>query len=238
MLDTIHTVETPEGVRLALRTAGPVPRALAFAIDALIRSSVYLALSMLLPMLVPDLALPLLALAVFAGEWFYPVAFEVWNRGQTLGKKAVGLQVVRSDGTRVDGSTSLLRNLLLAADWLPGTYAFGLVSMLVSRDFRRIGDHAAGTLVIHTGRAALPAAPPPDLPPLAPPLPLEVEEQQAVLAFAERAALLSDARADELAALAAPLHGGGEPPRRRLLRIGAFLRGADAAPRPAGPAAP
>ena len=55
MLDTVHTVETPEGVRLVLRTAGPVPRALAYAIDATVRSFAYLAALIGLAFTIPDL---------------------------------------------------------------------------------------------------------------------------------------------------------------------------------------
>src|SRR5690606_13883122 len=105
--------------------------------------------------------------------------------------------------------------------------------MLAPRDFRRLGDHAAGTLVIHTEKPARrPAAPPPERAPLAPPIPLSVEEQRAVVAFAERAPRLSEARAAELAALAAPLVDGRAPPAERLLRIAAWLRGAGADPTP------
>ena len=97
----------------------------------------------------PALAGPALILLVFAGEWFDPVLFEVLADGQTVGKRAVGIRVVHEDGTRIGWSASLLRNLLLAADWIPGTGALGLASMLASARFRRLGDRAAGTLVIH-----------------------------------------------------------------------------------------
>ncbi len=224
MLDTVHTVETPEGVRLELRTAGPVPRALAFMLDALVRAIFYFTATIALAMTVPELTPALMFVLLFLGEWFYPVFFEVWNQGQTLGKKTVGLRVVLQDGTRVGWSASLLRNLLLAADWIPGTYAAGLISMSASRSFQRLGDLAAGTLVIHVER-------PPtrvhgvNAAPIAPPIPLTVEEQRAVGAFAERAPLLSAARADELAALATPLLSPAASPRERLRGIGAWLLG-------------
>lgn len=226
MLDTVHGVETPEGVRLALRTAGPVPRALAFGLDVTIRGTLYF--GALIPMLivVPQLTGALFILLVFVGEWFYPVLFEVLGHGQTIGKRVVGLRVVNDDGTPIGWSASILRNLLLAADAMPGSYAAGLVSMLVSRDFRRLGDHAAGTLVIYTERPA-PAkvASPRTFTPLAPPIPLEVEDQRALIAFAERVAGFSASRADELAALATPLHAPDEPARLRIERIGAWLLG-------------
>lgn len=225
MLDTVHTVETPEGVQLALRTAGPVPRALAFGVDAMVRSFFYSVALVGVALTVPHLADALLLLLLFLGEWFYPVFFEVWNQGQTPGKKTVGLRVIRQDGTRVNGSASLLRNLLLAADWIPGTYALGLVSMSVSPGFQRLGDLAAGTLVIHVEPKPASAPEAGDVAPLAPPVALTLEEQRAVTGFAERARFFSDARADELAALAVPLHGPSGSARQRILGIGAWLLG-------------
>jgi uncharacterized RDD family membrane protein YckC len=236
MIDTVHTVETPEGVRLDLRAAGPVPRALAFLLDAFIRSILYVAFVVGAVTLVPNVADALALLVIFLGEWLYPVFFEVWSRGQTIGKRVVGLRVVRDDGTRVGWSASLLRNLLLSADFVPGTYAAGLASMLASRSFQRLGDHAAGTLVVYADPVssapegeATPA--PVAVPPMAPPVPLTVAEQRAVIAFAERAPHLSDARADELAALPAPLLSPPQPARERLLAIAAWLLGRTGAER-------
>lgn len=225
MLETLHRVETPEGVRLALRPAGPVPRALAWSVDLTIRSTVYAAFGLSALMVVPNISGALTVLLLFVGEWFYPVLFEVLRDGRTPGKAAVGLRVVNDDGTPVTWSGSLLRNLLLAADALPGSYLAGLVSMLLSRDFRRLGDLAAGTLVVHTEPAEAPEGGVPEsLAPLAPPVALDLAEQRALIGFAERAERLSTARADELAALATPLHGT-EPARERLARIGAWLMG-------------
>ena len=96
--------------------------------------------------------------------------------------------------------------------------------MTVSPSFQRLGDLAAGTLVIHVARPPAPAHPV-DAAPIAPPIPLMVEEQRAVGAFAERAPLLSAERAEELAALATPLQAPPTPARERLLGIGAWLVG-------------
>jgi uncharacterized RDD family membrane protein YckC len=232
LLDTLHTVETPEGVRLELRAAGPVPRALAYAIDASVRGIGYLAASLALFSTLSDVAFPLLALLVFLAEWFYPVFFEIGWSGQTIGKRALGLRVVNDDGTPVMWASSTLRNLLLSADMVPGTFLAGLLTSLVTRGNRRLGDLAAGTLVIHTS-GVRPATG--DLlveAPLEPPFALEIEEQRALVAFAERAPLLSAARADELAAIALPLHSPGVPPRERLLAMAAWLLGRGSEARP------
>jgi uncharacterized RDD family membrane protein YckC len=84
-LDAVHRVETPEGVRLALRPAGPVPRGLAWAIDVSIRTTAYGALGMLLLPALGKISGALLLLVVFVTEWGYPVLFEVLRAGQTPG---------------------------------------------------------------------------------------------------------------------------------------------------------
>jgi hypothetical protein len=89
--------------------------------------------------------------------------------------------------------------------------------------FRRLGDIAAGTLVIHT-RASTPRDVIPAAAPLPPSIALALDEQRAVIAFAERAARLTGERARELAAIPTPLVAGGEP-RQMLERIAAWLIG-------------
>ena len=218
-VDTLRRFETPEGVEIALRLAGPVPRALAFAIDLAIRAGLYLAL---LPLAgFAGVGVGLLLLALFLLEWLYPVLFEL-RTGATPGKRAMGLLVVHADGTPVGPSASLLRNLLRAADFLPVLYGLGLAAMLADRDFRRLGDLAAGTLVIHRDAPPLPAALPAH-PPLPPPAPLDLATQQAVLAFAERCRTLSPARQAELAALAGLTTAPGADPVAALLGIANWI---------------
>ncbi|EXJ13357.1 RDD family protein [Imhoffiella purpurea] len=194
-IDTIRFNETPEGVDLGLRVAGPVPRALAFVVDLVVRGALYLVLIPLTAF--AGVGLGLMLLGFFLLEWFYPVLFEVL-KGATPGKFAMGLSVVHDDGTPVGWSASMIRNLLRAVDFLPILYGVGLVSCLVDRDFRRLGDLAAGTLVVHRerarGAAAIPDVPSRPLPPG-----LDLQTQQAILAFAERGPRLSAARRIELA---------------------------------------
>jgi uncharacterized RDD family membrane protein YckC len=209
VLDTYRAIETPEGVELRLRVAGPPARALAWAIDVTLRLFGYGVLS--LPLLVLGrVGTGLYLLVLFLGEWFYPVLFEVYAGGATPGKKLVGLAVVHDDGTPVGWSGALLRNLLRFADFLPVAYGFGLATMLVHPQFKRLGDLAAGTVVVHEERSeralrVVEALPQP------PPVPLEPDEQRAVLAFAERMPTWGPARAEELASLAAPLVGARGP---------------------------
>src|SRR3546814_2149623 len=118
----------------------------------------------------------------------------------------MGLRMVQDDGKPIGWSSSLFRNLLRFVDMLPFGYTFGAISCLQHPAFKRVGDLAAGTLVVYreqpVRRPALPLAQP-----IRPPFALSLNEQRAVLGFAERQAELSEARVDELATiLDAPLN--------------------------------
>ncbi|HTO54524.1 MAG TPA: RDD family protein [Myxococcota bacterium] len=228
MIDTLHAVQTPEGVDLSLPVAGPLPRALAYWLDLLIQGTGLSAFqSALFAAGRSGFAIGLNLIVVFLSYWFYPVLFEVLARGQTPGKRIVGLRVVQENGTPVGWPSSLLRNFLLVADFLPIFYLAGITSMCLDSSFRRLGDLGAGTLVVHV-EPAKPRARQAELTlferPLPPAIALTLEEQGAVIAFAERAPLLSSARAEELAAIPASLTHGDEP-RARLLAIAAWLLG-------------
>ena len=215
-------METPEGIELALSVAGPVPRGLAFGLDTAIRLTAEGAAAIALAVTLGEEAAagPIL-LMLFAVEWFYPVLFEVFWNGRTPGKASLGLRVVHADGTPVRWHASLVRNLLLAADFLPMAYGFGITSMLCDGRSRRLGDLAAGTLVVHEQPIAFPDLPPSEGTPLAPPVALRLDEQRAVVSFAERSAWWTPARSEELALHASAL--GGTP--AHLRRIAAHLLG-------------
>ena len=203
-LDTRYAAETPEGIALALRPAGAVPRLFAYSIDFCIRIAIYGTVVAILAQL-GRFGAGIALIVLFALEWIYPVVFELGPWGATPGKRALGLAVVMDSGLPVTPAASFTRNLLRAADFLPALYAFGLGSMLVRADFKRLGDLAAGTLVVHTAEGV---AAPVTLPPAAaraPAQPLGLREQAAVVAWAGRVPRLTPERADELAAIAVPL---------------------------------
>lgn len=199
-LDTLYTAETPEGIALSLRPAGLVPRVLAYGVDLGVRIGIYLAVTMLaLPF--GGMGKALLLVTYFLLEWFYPVLFELTRSGATPGKRMFGLQVVMDSGLPVTPAAAITRNLLRAADFFPFLYGFGVVSMLLRRDFKRLGDLAAGTLVVYRDSVALHGELPP-APAAAPARALAPREQAAIVAWAGRASRLTPARLDELAVLA------------------------------------
>ena len=96
----------------------------------------------------PQLLLALLALVVFAIFWGYYIFFEAaWN-GQTPGKRLLGLRVMRADGTPVALTEVAIRNLVRIVDFLPLAYGVGVLTMFFQPQSRRMGDLAAGTLVV------------------------------------------------------------------------------------------
>src|SRR5687767_170662 len=219
-LDTLRSVTTPEGVELNLRLAGPVPRACAWVLDLMLRFAVLIALQIGTAPL-GGLGFGLTLLAAFLLEWFYPVVFEIWFAGATPGKKAMGLRVVNDDGTPVQPAAAVVRNLLRAVDFLPMLYGVGLVAMLANRDFKRLGDIAAGTVVVYldnnkqTVERRIPEAAP-----VFPPVPLTLEEQRALLELAERSTSLTQERFEELAELPRPLVGNLDGARAAARLIG------------------
>ncbi|WP_434561567.1 RDD family protein [Pseudomonas sp. Z5-35] len=203
-LDTRYQVETPEGIDLPLRPAGLMPRALAFAIDLGIRGLV-LGLFFIVLAFFGELGIGLGSILLFVISWWYMVLFEVLNQGRSPGKQMMGLRVVQDDGRPIGWSASLIRNLLRFVDMLPFGYTFGAICCLQNPTFKRLGDLAAGTLVVYreqpVKRPVLPSARS-----IRPPFALGLAEQRAVLGFAERQAELSEARVTELATiLATPL---------------------------------
>ena len=161
-------------------------------------------------------------------EWLYPVVFELTKWGATPGKRTQGLRVVMDDGLPVTAAASFTRNLLRVADFLPFAYAFAIVSILIRSDAKRLGDLAAGTLVVYTPQRA-PRDRPNAVVPVAPAFPLSAEDQAAIIAFATRAPSLTEERRDELAALAATVSGddgrAGPEVTRRVLGVAQWLLG-------------
>jgi uncharacterized RDD family membrane protein YckC len=205
VLDTVVTAETPEGILLELRPAGLSARFYAFVLDWVIRLMILFAAATTVSIM-GGIGVAFWLILAFALEWFYPVAFELTPSGATPGKRVFKLKVVMDNGLPVTPAAALTRNLLRAADFLPFGYGFAIVSMLLRRDCKRLGDIAAATIVVHEPNAVLRIAMN-EVMPVVPARPLTLRDQAAVIALAARAHRLTAERLDELAALAATVSG-------------------------------
>jgi uncharacterized RDD family membrane protein YckC len=166
----IHQVVTTEKVVITYRVAGLGSRFLAWLIDAGLIAVLIAAgtgAALVLDVLRPGVGRAVMALWTFALLWGYFLLFEWLWTGQTPGKRVMGLRVVRTQGTAVSFLQAGVRNVLRAADSLPFFYALGFVVMACDRLNRRLGDLAAGTLVVHMERKARAVRPLPDGPPTA-----------------------------------------------------------------------
>src|SRR5262245_56420102 len=227
VLDTVVSAETPEGILLELRPAGLTARFYAFAVDWIVRIAM-LYTTAIVTSFAGGFGVAFWLILLFALEWLYPVLFELTPSGATPGKRVFGLKVVMDNGLPVTAAASVTGNLLRAADVLLLVYGFAIVTMLVRRDSKRLGDIAAATLVVHEARAVS-RIPVSDLEPVVPVLPLAPEDQAAVIALAARASTLTPERLDELAALAGAVSGNagetGPAVTSRVLGVAQWLLG-------------
>ena len=162
------------------------------------------------------------------------VIFEIGKRNATPGKRCLGIRVARFSGAPPTLGQVVIRNLLRFVDFLPfvtifpvpfPTYAFGLASCALTRNFQRLGDLAANTVVIYNDREPVRKAVALDIKPFAPAIALSREEQQSIASFIDRISEWSDERRREMADILEPLTGAtGEEGVRRLLGIGMWIR--------------
>lgn len=144
-------VATPEGVTLEFTLAGVGSRFLAGLIDGLIQFGLLIGIWLLsagLSSAVGDWAAAFAAIASFLVLVGYDIAFETLASGRTLAKRWTGLRVVKTTGAPVTFVTSAIRNLLRLVDLLPGAYLVGIVCVLATSKNQRLGDLAAGTIVV------------------------------------------------------------------------------------------
>ena len=145
---------------MTLTLAGPGTRSYAFIIDWHIRLLLALAwvlLGLLIRLLVPSgrdtpLTAALVVFAVFVPAaviyFFYHPILEVAMRGRTPGKRMAGARIVTREGATPGTGALLIRNLFRIIDSLPSLYVVGLVCCLVTAQRVRIGDLAAGTVLV------------------------------------------------------------------------------------------
>lgn len=152
---------TPENIVVSYELAGIGSRFLAALVDHLFQILILLAVWFAMSYVSQALSMarvfrsgaPLwvqavLTVTTFAVLFGYFTTFELIWAGRTPGKRITGLRVVRDNGYPIDAYSSIVRNLVRMLDFIPPPYGAGLVSVFVSRDYKRIGDFAAGTIVI------------------------------------------------------------------------------------------
>ncbi len=159
-MDDRYTIDTPENIEFTYDIAGIGSRFLAAMIDTLLigiaETIVILIVGLTSSALGLRAADSLLAalggLLAFAILWGYYIAFELLWNGQSPGKRVIGLRVVREGGRPITFVGSAIRNLIRIVDFLPALYGIGVVVMFVDHRSRRLGDLAAGTLVVKERR--------------------------------------------------------------------------------------
>jgi uncharacterized RDD family membrane protein YckC len=155
------SIETPEQIALEFPLAGVGSRFLALAFDSLVQVAA-IAVLVVAGLVVRFFVVPrfggttlgpwtfaVLLGAVFLVYSAYFAVFEsIWS-GQTPGKRLIGLRVIDVSGRPVSAYAAILRNVLRLVDQLPGFYAIAIASVLVTKRQQRLGDLAAGTVVVH-----------------------------------------------------------------------------------------
>lgn len=155
----LHDVITTEKVPFRYRVAGIGSRFLAWLVDAVaivLIGFMGVCLASWLEALRSGLGLAIIELWLFALSWFYFLLFEWLWRGQTPGKRLLGIRAIQWRGTSVSFLQSAVRNTVRFVDALPFFYGVGFLVMACNREQRRLGDLAAGTLVVHVERQAKP----------------------------------------------------------------------------------
>jgi uncharacterized RDD family membrane protein YckC len=155
----LHEVITTEKVPFTYRVAGIGARFLAWLLDALLIALLAFAGLMFCTVLDnyrPGLGQAAFFVWLFLLTWGYFLLFEWLWLGQTPGKRVLGIRVIQERGTRVSFFHSAVRNIIRIVDSLPAFYVLGFAIMMGHPKQRRLGDWAAGTLVVHVDRKAKP----------------------------------------------------------------------------------
>lgn len=177
-MDRTLSVRTPESIAFRYDLAGLGSRFLAVTIDFTIQILITLAIVAGFALLAQtfkavkhtgsaysvssgwpeSLTIALVSALVFAIFFGYFILFEAFWSGRTPGKRMMGLRVVRDGGYPIDFTSSLIRNLIRVGEVALGAYALSAIACLASKENKRLGDVAAGTIVVRDSRAASLAA--------------------------------------------------------------------------------
>lgn len=242
-MDRDIDVRTPESIAFTYELAGLGSRFLALAIDQVIQILVLIGIfyavvsaSLHLPSvhgavgtqaqkIGEAIVIAAIVVVIFTIFFGYFIIFEtLWN-GKTPGKWALSIRVVRDGGFPVDFGAAVIRNLIRVGELIFGYYALSALSMVVSPENKRLGDYAAGTIVVRESAIALglPVEPPKAEPVYAPTLYLSGEERALVKRFIERRHALTPEKRGALAGKLAGRVRDRVPPELRGLDDEALL---------------
>ena len=160
------SIDTPEQIQLEFPLAGIGSRFLALTLDTILQTLLYIAgtfamiagagflknLANYFAWVPENWAIALVILFLFSVYWGYFAFFEIIWKGQTPGKRLTGIRVIKDSGRPINVYEAIGRNLMRVVDWLPGMYIAGIVSMMISPQNRRLGDHVVGSVVVHDKR--------------------------------------------------------------------------------------
>jgi uncharacterized RDD family membrane protein YckC len=242
-MDRNLDVRTPESVELTYHLAGLGSRFLAVLVDQSIQIAILIAIFAGLALagshagshlveprrdaayerFIGALAVAIVVFVLFAVLFGYFIVFEAFWNGQTPGKRLLGIRVVRDGGFPLDIGAAVVRNLVRVGELLLGYYAIAAVSTILSDENKRLGDFAAGTLVVRDAALGLPAERAAGEPVYGATRYLSGDERSLVARFLERRDALSEVRRVELAAQIAARVRDRLPPEMQAYEDEALL---------------
>lgn len=160
MVRDIYAIRTPENVEFEFELVDLPTRAMAWLVDIFVMLGAISAVSTIASyagVAIGELGTALVLLFAFLVQWFYGIVCEWRFAGRTIGKAALGLRVIDARGIQITFLQAAVRNLVRIVDLLPGLYGVGAVCALLDRHGRRLGDLAAGTIVVRERRVPVPS---------------------------------------------------------------------------------
>lgn len=151
-----HAIRTPEQVVIEYRIAGLGSRSIAWLIDQVLMLAGLIIAGQFLSRLPGPARVAVEYIALFAVQIGYAMVFEALWDGQTPGKRLLGIRVIDARGFSVSPVSVLVRNVVRALDFLPIAYGIGGMAALLDPLGRRVGDLAAGTIVVSERHPAIP----------------------------------------------------------------------------------
>jgi uncharacterized RDD family membrane protein YckC len=175
-MDRTLGVRTPESIQFSYELAGVGSRFLAVTIDLLVQVGIVILFAWGLALatnhaakvafakghvsssVASSVGVAIVVATLFLIFFGYFIFFEAFWNGQTPGKKALGIRVVRDGGYPLDWAASLVRNLIRVGEMIAGFYAISAVVAVLSPQNKRLGDLAAGTVVVRDSKMESPQA--------------------------------------------------------------------------------